>query len=663
MKPTRPLLLILAFVFTGSLLHAQDLLTIVPKDVIFVGTVDMDQLNTKAKFNQLTKLPFIDEIAKTIASKIYNDTVQANRSQYLDFGKYGIDTKSKVSFFYNGSGKVNYPAMLVSLSNEQDFAKFATVLTVDTVPDPIVVKNNYKFARKRGITVVWNAKQGIILWPSVNAMYRDSINKALQDEYYADKYPPVDTSSYVITDSIDSLAAPAEEEVTVYPPAESEDNYNNTITNDPYITTDSIATPSYEEPYEDPYTKLYAKADSMCNIALNEWYGNQLDKLLEDKGANSFKDEEYRKFIKNNPDAAFVFDYGTFINTYLGTFLGRQYMMKNLPFGNVIDWYHHTKVFAKINFNKDDVQLTLDMKYGEQLADIYKEMKKKSISPAFLKYINKDVMGYCAMGIDIKGLSKGISTVLKKTLPTIPEYGDIAASALDVLDIFIDEQALYNILSGDAVFAFNGMKSTQVPRRSYKYDDDFNSTEIIDTVYENQPEMLLMLGVGNKDDVNKIIRLLVSTKVLDKDGNIYGIKSRGSALPVYLTVLDNILFLSNNKAIIQNPVVYTSDKQLAKDHARMFSKNNMVCYVNAAKITTYFANDTTNKYRKSFADAGMFQEIQMVGATRKDCSSSSLILKLTESSDNSLIDIINFINAAYLNTKAMKPKSMYESAM
>ena len=67
-------------------------------------------------------------------------------------------------------------------------------------------------------------------------------------------------------------------------------------------------------------------------------------------------------------------------------------------------------------------------------------------------------MGYYAMGIDIKGVSKGIGNVLKTTLPLIPEYGNMAVSAMDVLDIIIDEQALYNILTGDLVLAFNGIK-------------------------------------------------------------------------------------------------------------------------------------------------------------------------------------------------------------
>jgi hypothetical protein len=664
MKPIKQLLLLIALIVTGNLLHAQDLLNVVPKDVIFIGTVDINQLNTKAKFNQLTKLPFIDDIAKSMASKIFKDTVQANRSQYLDFSRYGINTKSKVNFYYTGAGKVNYAAMLVSLTSEQDFANFATVLMVDTTPDPIVVKNNYKYARKNGMTIVWNTKQAVLLWASINAMYKDSINKALQDKYYANKYPPVDTSAYIIADSIASVPAPIEEEMTVDPPAVPEDNYDsstNTDTysyNDTYPPTDSIAAPAYEEPYEDPYTKLYAQADSICNIALNEWYTTQLATLLEDKGTNSLaRDPEYIKFVKNNPDAAFVFDYGAFINTYLDTLMGRQYMMmKNLPFGNIVDWFKHTKVFARIDFNKDDVQLSVDMKHGEQLADIYKEIKKKSISPAFLKYIDKDAMGYCAMGIDIKGVSKGIGTVLKKTLPLVPDYGDIAVSAMDVLDIIVDEQALYNILTGDIAFSFNGMKSTKVIRKSYKYDDDFNSTETMDTVYENQPEMQLMLGVGNKDDVNKIIKLLVSTKLLRQDGNVYGFEKGSSALPVYLSVHDNILFLSNNKAYIQNPVAYAPEKQFSKEHAKMFSANTTVCYVNTAKIMEYFARDTTNRYRKTFADASLFQELKMISASKKDYSNMKLTIKMKETSDNSLTDIINYINAAYLNKKENAPR-------
>ena len=101
-----------------------------------------------------------------------------------------------------------------------------------------------------------------------------------------------------------------------------------------------------------------------------------------------------------------------------------------------------------------------------------------------------------------------------------------------------------------------------------------------------------MLGVGNKDDVNKIIKLLVDVKALKQDGNIYGFEKGGSSLPFYLTLQDNILFLSNSKSYIQNPVAYAPEKNnLAKNMLKCFRPTTSVFYSNVARITGYFAND------------------------------------------------------------------------
>jgi hypothetical protein len=350
-------------------------------------------------------------------------------------------------------------------------------------------------------------------------------------------------------------------------------------------------------------------------------------------------------YVKNNPDAAFMIDYGMFSKLYFNSMLGVTGMQSMNYFRFFQDFYEGSTMYAKIELNKDDVQLKFNMTYGNKLADMFKYIKKKKISTNFLKYMDKDLMGYYAVGIDIEGYSKGIGKMLKDILPTIPEYGNIAVSALDVLDIAIDEQSLYKLLTGDMVLAVNGVKPMQVTRKSYDYDAEFNSKEKIDTTTQTQPDVLFMLGIGNINDVNKILKLLIDTKSLRKEGNLYQIEAMGSPLPVYLTIQDGILFIGNNKDNLAKPAM----NQPGEEHAKLFNKNTFVAYANMDNIAKYFIKEGSDKNQKIFTDVMGFCSSMSVCCSHKgNTSSSNFVLKLKSTEDNSIFDICKFINTLFL---------------
>ena len=379
-----------------------------------------------------------------------------------------------------------------------------------------------------------------------------------------------------------------------------------------------------------------------------------------DKGANSLSfNKDFAAFVKSQPDVALAFDYGQFSAMYMSSIWRMAYLMtgNNASLGSIMDLYKGLNVYAKIEHNKDDIALKVNVKYSEKLKEMYKDVKKKKISADFLKYMDKNLMGYCAIGIDIKGFCNGIGSYLKNTLPQIPQYGEIAASAMDVLDIFIDQERLYNILSGDMVLAVNGIKPTQVIHTSYKFDDDYNRTEVKDTTTQMRPEVLLMLGIGNKGDVEKLLKLFKASQLLKQYGNYYGLAKNNSSLPVYFRIQDNILFITNSLPVAENPVVYAPEKQLGIEHANMFKKNTSIMFVDIATITNYFAKDSTNKYQKDFIEAtGLFSNITMCGAYKAESTDSQCVLKLKETGDNSMVDLIKFINTIYNN----KEKVRYE---
>lgn len=651
MNSIKLLLLLLLSIVTASFIHAQDLRNLVPRESSFTGVADMNKLKSKAGFAELAKLPFIEKMAQSVAEKMFKDSVKENFAGYLDLGKYGINTSGKAYFYFKTDPKVYYGAMLIPLNNEAEFTAYVKKLTTDTAGSHVTVKNNVKVASIRELKLVWNDK-AVALWNAfISPVYKDSLRKSMEGFLYNPTGVSVDTIApppppLQQDDSVAIVEAPV-------PPFVIPDTSSNSLQKDTTVNMDSNYNPS-----RDPYMVMYNKVDSICKGITSEWCRDHEANLLMDKGAASLSaDPEFKTFVKSQPDIAFIVDYGQIASIYMSSLgsMASMFTGGKSPLSGFTDLYKGMVFYAKIEHNRNDIVLNASVKYSGMMKEIYKDVKKKNIGADFLKYMSNDLMGYYAMGIDIKAISKGVGNYMKKVLPEIPQYGPIATSALDVLDIFIDEERLYNIFSGDVVLAVNGIKPTRVIHSTYKFDDNYNRTEVNDTTTQMRPEILLMLGIGNRGDVEKILKLFNTSQLLKQYGNYYGLAKNNSSLPVYFRIQDNILFITNSQSFAENPVVYAGDKQLDKTHAALFKKNTSVLYVDIASITGFFAKDTTTRYQKNLTSAtALFSSVTMYGSHKPGYAESKCVLKLKETTDNALVDIIKFINTIYENSTKVK---------
>ena len=642
------LLSLIALLFSVTMSRAQDLINLVPKDAAFAAVLDLNQINTKLKFEELINIRCIEKMSRTMLK----DIVKADSVNYLNLNKYGIQVNSKAYFYFKSSDKMYYGALLIALNDEAKFAKLVKLLIGDE--QNIATKENYKYAAKKDIKIVWNNKSAAFWSAIISPAQKDSLQVTLRVKFIGDEKnyltPPPPPPAFGTLDSIkydanETVVEPVEPVQVETSPIPSETN------NDSYVAPDSTNNYNYSPNDYSAYDQMYAAVDSLCDSIKNVWCTSNTGIFLKDKGVNSLaSNKEFADYIKNSPDGAFVLDYGMFTKLYMNSIwkstLGGA---MTDPYKFIQDIYGGLTMYAKAEFKKDDIGISFDVKYGSKLNEIYKEVKKKKISTNFLKYMDKDLMGYYAVGIDIAGYSKGIGHFLRELLPSIPQYGDVAVSAMDVIDIFIDEQAIYKLFTGDMVLAVNGVKPIEVVHTSYNYDDNYNRTEKTDTTTQMQPEIQFMMGVGNITDVNKILKLLINLKVLRQEGNLYCVEYNNNPLPVYISIHDGILFIGNNKANIANPVVYPKDKQLDDEHMKLFSKNTFVAYASMNNIAKYFVKEGSDKTQRSFMEvAGMFTNIKIYSGHKGDHGSTNFVMKLTNTEDNSMLDLIKFFNALYI---------------
>jgi len=615
LKRLTPFILALSITISAT---AQKLQTLIPKDAAFAGMINIEQVKTKADFEELIKLPIVKKMDKEIASELSKEIVKSGTGNYLDLRKYGINIESQAWFYFSVSDKMYSGALLLSISDKNKFTEFVKLLTKDLQGENIKSSANYMQAFSHDLHIVWNNNVAALFSATVSVAYKKEIEANLNKQFGQEEVIEEATEEVV-----EEIVEEATEEVVEEVPVDDYPNNNNT--------------------YVDIYELKYAAIDSVKNA----WFKQNTAGMLQNKGTNSFAgNSEFNTYLKSKPDAAFVLDYSSLksiTNSSLSS-LSRWYG-DALPFDFVNSFTDGMRMYAKIDFKQDVVELNYDMKYSDKVSEIFNKVKKKKISKNFLKYMSKDLMGYYAVGIDVEGYSEGVKSLLKKNLPEIPVYGETAVSTIDILDIIIDEKAIYDLFTGDIILAINGFKDMEVIHKTYDYDDEFNRIEIIDTSMQKMPEVLYMMGIGNQKDVNKIVRVLVNTKVVKQEGNIYIVDTKEVKLPVYFSISDGILFVSNNKDYVKKPTIYTTQNQLGREHAKLFKKNTFVAYGDISGIADYFSKEGPKSEENMLIETGKkFQDLKMYGKQKGKYMYSGYILQLSKTEDNSIADILKFMD-------------------
>lgn len=616
--------------FIGA--SAQNLLQMVPKEATFVGMIDANQIKNKGRLSEMMELPFMQEFDKEIAKEFSRSWANSDTGQYFDLSKHGINTTGKAYSYFVMGKEMFYGGMLIPITDQEKFKSFVKIITKDPEGEKIATTEEYTESNNRDFHIAWNKNTALFLGAGITPLNRDTIDKILRKKYnygYSDDYG--------IDEIVEAVEAVEETEETE-------------------ILLDEVVVEE-EEKKEMSWSEFYDIKRAYVDSLEEVWFKKNLYKLINSRGNDSYaSNTEFINYIKSNPEMAVVFNYALLRNYFTTPFLTGMSnpFRRNQILPYLMSFYGDVTVFAKTEFKQDAAELSIDTKYGKRIGEVLDNIKKKKISKKFLKYLNNDLMGYYAMGMDIEGVGEGMKNMLKKSLPEIPEYGKAAVNVIEIMEVLLDEKAIYNMFTGDAVVAINGIQEFEVEYKTYDYDDDFNRTEVIDTIQKKLPEFLVMAEVGNETDVQKIIDLLVNTKVFKKEGSVYSLDIKKNDIPVKMRIHDGILFIGNNEAFIKNPIEVAQNKQLSKDHLKAFKKNTIVGYVNMAEIMRYFADEEKNSFKeqKMFIEtSNLFNDIKMTGYKKDNYLHAKYSLNFKKSEDNSMVDIIKYINQMYLIDK------------
>jgi len=320
--------------------------------------------------------------------------------------------------------------------------------------------------------------------------------------------------------------------------------------------------------------------------------------------------------------------------------------------------YKDMNVAMSVNFDDGLIDITSQTVGSGRFQQWMQAVTDEKINKKFHKYIDgQDLMGYYAFAIDQESLIDGMIEMLLPSVQDIPFVGNPARDGAKILDIFIDQDEIYDILDGDFFIGVTGMGSFTKEVTSYEYDEDFNEIETTREVTTELPKFLFMASYGEEDYIKRFMRVGENVG-LTKNMGSYQVFQDLPDVPfdVYVTAQEGILFITNDQQLITNQVKSGVPKsnRLSRAHCKRLKKKNFNAYVNfdnILKVAAPYAamgGDAAVQGIENFQNT--FDEVLMYSDRGKGDIKGKVQLTFKDESKNSLEQFFLFINEVALSS-------------
>ena len=347
--------------------------------------------------------------------------------------------------------------------------------------------------------------------------------------------------------------------------------------------------------------------------------------------------------------------FATYATLLSAAHLGMRAIDHQLFDSNQLLPYLDSKLHVGVFINGDELTIKTKGHPGKELRKKLFKVYNRRYNSAIFKYVPAKAIFSSGIKINTEAYINLTFDIMHDYFKNMPTYGQYATKAVTLLQTFLDEKGLGELVRGDVLFNLNAINKQQVTYTSYEYDDEYNSKEVTKTESINVPTFSVIGSTANAKQLEKLLDLGLdfSSKYV-KENKVYTIKDRyfqpvGGSL--FITVKKQLFFLSNDSSFIFNTVPnggYACKERTTMQQQRYRRSKVFFLEFNADQLLQAFANDTSNGTTNEeeiaiFQDAAgkisAEQRFSCFGATSKivyKTNDSAAVLPLLGSALNAL---------------------------
>ncbi|CAM1373748.1 conserved exported hypothetical protein [Tenacibaculum litopenaei] len=361
---------------------------------------------------------------------------------------------------------------------------------------------------------------------------------------------------------------------------------------------------------------------------------------------------EFKKAVKKGAAMTFwMGHYGSFMGKMMESYGGMNEF--STMFG-MIDTknpniYGIESISANLFFEENQAKVLMETKVSPSFQKSFKKIYGKRMDKNLLKgFDGTNVMAYWGMSVDTEAALNEyplmLNSIYGAMFPKFKEEIDVAGGMVAML---LDEKAISELITGDALFVLNDFKKEKVSYTTYKYNEDYERTKVTKTKDAFVPDFTVMVGSKRQDMLAKLLGIGQKYKLVSKEAKVYKVDLPKSELPIdlYVVLKNEVLYVTSSKTrafAIERGVSYNSGK-----HGKDLRKNATVVYLNPNRVLSAVPK---NMIGKSNAKYLKFSEEHVQSITLKserfrgNTMKAALSLNTTGKEENTLKLLLKMIN-------------------
>jgi hypothetical protein len=600
----------------------QNLESKIPNTAKVVASVNSDQIFNLISVTDFNNHLFTKEIFKKINKSGDYKTV-------VSIEDFGFDINSKAYYFYDVKDSINYQNVLIKL-NEKGLS--------DIIKQELSRKT---IEQVDGLNIVYK-RNGALIWNKDMILFTYAILPYKPYEYSYDYYPSEieetviedveeveetvieeKTPDIEITEEVVEVAEDEVDEVIEQPDAESIEKMRKF----------AKAFKETEKKVDDKKAKIIAYAKSIITA-------NFSNSITHNKSFISGKKKDAVAYL-------WVRNYGDLMGQYLNYYLGAYNPYGKM--GKLNNLYGINSITAHLFFDNNAIRMTSDANIDQNWVKSYKKMYNSKIGSEFFKHFDQNkALAYMSMSMSTTGMLEEYPNIVSNMYSQmLPDYKDETSVVAELMSIVLDEEAIGELITGNAIFILNDISEKEVSYTTYEYDEDYNSTEVTKTKMETIPDFTIMVGSKNKKLTSKFLRLGLKYKVLGTENKYFKVsQSNGLPLDVFIGINDKIFFMTTSQKSILDFVNNRSASNTGK-HKKMIRKSITAFYVDGHKIMNKVPLESFSKNELAYfnrAKESVSELMLSVSKIKNNKIHSEIKLNTTNKEGNSLEFIFNFID-------------------
>ncbi len=305
-------------------------------------------------------------------------------------------------------------------------------------------------------------------------------------------------------------------------------------------------------------------------------------------------------------------------------------------------------------YDKEELRITSDTKLAGGMAEWYGNMLNAEMNSEMLKYIPyDDHLMFMSGALDSEEMLNGYYNYMKGVTKHFPQedgmdVGEMASIFIDFTDMFLDEEAIGNLIKGDFYAGITDINSYEVEYTSYEYDDNYEWTEVTKTKQEVRPDFLIMFSSDDMKNINNIFKLIniTSKDEFKNEGDYYKL-SAGKSVPldIYAMQKDGLVFIYSSQGLFDF-IKKGGNKPTAKQKSSVSDYSTKV-FINGKKLANKVPLEDLPSDAKSMVTY-MRDNLGVMTMEQGKMDGQILKTKMTMSAEgghkNSFAYFLNFIN-------------------